>query len=107
MRAGDRNKLIFFVRPVTTTNDYNEPVEGSPATLARALARVRFGTGQERREAAQEAASMAATFECLLTPTLAGVLLTDRITFDGATWDITSRAPINRDEIHFTAVRAA
>lgn len=105
--AGKRDKLVTFVRPATTTNDYNEPVEGSPTTLTRAFARVRFGTGQERREAAQEAASMAATFECLLTPTLAAVQMTDRITFDGATWDITSRAPISRSEIHFTAVRAS
>jgi hypothetical protein len=107
VRAGERDKLITFVRPVTSEDDYGGEVEAAPTTITRAFARVRFGTGQERREAAQAAASQAATFECLLTPTLAGVLMTDRILFDDATWDITSRAPISRSEIHFTGVRQA
>jgi len=107
VRAAPRDKLITFQRPVTATNDYNEPVrQGPPTTIASAFARVRYGTGQERREAAQKAATQVATFECLMSPTLGAVLMTDEILFEGAIWDISSSVTVGRDQIHFTAMRA-
>jgi head-tail adaptor len=107
MDAGQRDRLISFEAAGTsTTNDYGEVIESTSAVLATAWARVRFGTGQERREAAQEAASIAATFECLWSPTLATVPTTARIVFDGANWDIVSKALVGLNkELHFTAVR--
>jgi head-tail adaptor len=106
--AGDRNRLITFIRPVATQNDYGEEIEGAPATIVRARARVTYGSGQERREAAAQQASQSATFEVLWTPVLDGVQMTDRIQFDGADWNITNRALVGLNrEIHFTGVRAA
>jgi hypothetical protein len=77
------------------------------AQLTKAWARVRYGGGRERREAAQQEAIMAATFECLITPKLRTVTMEDSIQFDGAIWNINSRALIGRDQIHFTATRRA
>jgi hypothetical protein len=55
-----------------------------------------FGTGQERREAAQESASAAATFRVLGNAVTEGVTVKDRIQFDGSAWDIISNVPIGR-----------
>lgn len=106
--AGARDRLIEFQRPTYVRNELNENVEGVPEIIARAWARIRFGTGQERREAAQERASMTATFECLWTPILATVVETDRIVAFDKDWDVISAAPIgvNR-ELHFTAVSSS
>jgi len=106
MDAGRRDRLITFQRQGAGTDDGYTTQPGAFADYAQAWARVRFGTGQERREAAQERVSMAATFECLWNPTLNAVLETDRIVFDGANWDIVSRALVNRDQIHFAAVKS-
>lgn len=104
--AGDRSSRILFERPTEgTTNEYNERVEGDPAIVARAWARVRFGTAQEKREAAQESAVQSATFECLSAPALRSVVATDRIRFDGSAWDISEIAPLDRMKIRFTATR--
>lgn len=102
--AGQRDQLITFERNTPTTNDHGDEVEGW-SLVSQAWARVRFGTGAERREAAQERASQPATFECLAIDT-SSVTVTDRISFDDAFWDITSRALVGRDQIHFTAIRA-
>lgn len=107
MRAGKRKYRIAFIEATTTTDDYNQPVEDwdDPATIATTLADVRFGTAQEKREAAQESGVQSASFECLRTPTLDAVLLTARISFDGSQWDITERAPLDFRKIRFTAAR--
>lgn len=105
--TGERDRLILFERATVSTDDYGGETE-TWAEYAKAFAKVLFGSGQERREAAQERAEQAATFKCGWNPTVAGVALTDRIQFDGAAWDITSRVPARLNkEIHFTAVRAA
>lgn len=107
MPAGNRKYVVAFIAAATSTNDYNETVEDwdSLTTLATAAARVRFGTAQEKREAAQESASQSASFECLRTPTLDAVPMSARIDFDGSQWDITERAPLDRRTIRFTGVR--
>lgn len=106
MDPGKRESLITFERGSATTNDYGEDVM-SWNEVTQAWARVRFGTGQERREAAQERASQAATFECEFSPILAAIALTDRIAFDSDSWDIVSKSPLGHREIHFAAVRSA
>lgn len=107
MRAGIRNEVVRFIGPLVTTNEYNETVEGwdTPQLIATRNVRVRFGTAQETREAAQEAASQSATFECVTSPDLRAVPVTARIEFDGAQWDIVERAPLDRKVIRFTGVR--
>lgn len=106
MSAGERNRRIDFVRLDTATDDYGGEIESAPDQVAGVFAKVMFGTGQERREAAQEAGSQAATFIVLWTPKLDAVGVTDRIRFDGADWDITNIAPVGLNrELHFTATR--
>ncbi len=107
MPAGQRFEVIAFIAAATTTDDYNQTVEDwdSPTTLATRMARVRFGTAQEKREAAQESASQTATFECVRSPTLDAVPMTARISFDGSQWDLSERAPLDRQTIRFTSIR--
>jgi head-tail adaptor len=105
--ATERRYAISFIAPVVTTDEYTEPVEDwdEPTTLATVRARVRFGSSQEQRQAAQETASQAATFECLRTATLDAIPMTARISFDGSQWDIDGRSPMSRKDIWFSATR--
>jgi hypothetical protein len=103
--AGARNALVIFQRAETSTNSYNELVEDGIVEVTRAMARIKFGTAQEKRQAAQEVGVQAATFECVRTPKLEGIIMSDRISFDGALWDITEIAPLDRQTIRFTGAR--
>ena len=107
--ASERKWSITFLRATTTTDEYNQAVEdwSDPTTLATRMARVRFGTAQEQREAAQETGIQSASFECVRSSTLDGVTLRDRIGFDGSQWNIAERAPLDTATIRFTATRRA
>ncbi len=106
--AGERNRRATFTRAVTVTDDHGGETEGTPSHIAGAWVRILYGTGQERREAAQERAQQTATFLANWTPPLATVAATDRISSDGSDWDITNIALVGmNDEIHFTAIRTA
>jgi len=105
MKAGPRNRRITFQRSISTTDDYGGRVE-SWVMLCRAFASVGFGTGQERREAAQESASAPATFRVLHNSHTASILPTDRIQYLGSAWDITSVVPLGFQEgFEFVAIR--
>lgn len=104
--AGSRTEKIVFERATSATDDYGTEVP-SWATWSSSFASVRYGTSAERRTAAAERASQAATFRVLATAKTKAVGVKDRIQFDGAAWDIEGVAPIGRSEIEFTAVRAA
>jgi head-tail adaptor len=103
-RAGQRTELIVFQRSTATTSDYNE-TEPTWGTYATRRARVRFGTAQEKREAAQEGGVQAATFECERSTTLDAVTLKDRISYLNSFWDLTEVAPLDRKTIRFTGTR--
>lgn len=105
--ASERKFGIEFIAAATSTNEYNETLEdwNNPSPLATCRAKVRFGTAQEKREAAQESAAQTASFECVRSSTLDAVPMTARIDFDGSQWDITERAPLDRKAIRFTGVR--
>lgn len=106
--AGQRDRLITFEAIAAGEDDYGGASGPSPVTIARAWAKVMFGTGQERREAAQERSQQAATFLTNWSPSLATVKMTHRIRALGQVWDITSIAPKGvNDELHFTAVTSA
>lgn len=108
MTAATRRKFqITFLAAATSTNDYNETLENwaSTTTLATRTADVRFGTAQEKREAAKEGGSQTASFECHRSAVLDAIPMTARIGFDGSQWDITERAPLDRQTIRFTGVR--
>jgi SPP1 family predicted phage head-tail adaptor len=103
--AGRRDRRITFEHAATVEDDHGGE-EQTWSEYAQEWAAVLFGTGQERRDAAQEGGVQAATFICLWSPTLASVDLTYRINFDGDAWDITSKVPIGLNrELHFTATR--
>jgi head-tail adaptor len=105
--AGKRNRLISIIRTVAgTVNDYGETTGGTDEVI-EVFAEVLFGTGQERREAAQERATQAITAIMAWTPTRASIALTDRLQALDAVWDITSVVPVGLNkEIHITAVRS-
>lgn len=106
MKLLDRDRLVTFQRATVTTDDYGDETE-SWTDLEQGFAKVKFGTAQEKREAAQEGGVQSATFELMPTAALLGVTLRDRIQFDGSDWDITERAELDRHTIRFTAVRVA
>jgi SPP1 family predicted phage head-tail adaptor len=104
--ASQRTELIVFQRATVTTDDYGQEIE-TFADYATRRARVRFGTAQEKREAARESASQTATFECVRSATLDGITNEDRIVYLGDNWDINETAPLDRATIRFTAIRLA
>lgn len=102
--ASERTELIAFQRATATTNEYNEGEDAWGVLFSR-RARVRFGTSQEKREAAQEGGAQSASFECQRSAELETVTLKDRISYLGSSWDLTEIAPLARKTIRFTGVR--
>jgi head-tail adaptor len=90
MAAGRRNKLIRIDRSGPEVDDGYTKRPGEWAPFASEWAEVRFGTSSERREAAQEQASVSATFAVLDNDKTRAVTPKDRIHFDGGNWDIQS-----------------
>lgn len=100
---GQRPHLVTVERAQVTGDDYGGEVI-TWVELVTAYARVMHGSAAERREAAQELAVQAATFEFDWNPILAGVRPKDRLQAFGMAWDIAGVAIIgaNRD-VHITA----
>ncbi len=105
--AGERTTRATFERGTASTDDYGgETLVWASVTMA--WAKVLYGTGAERRQAAQESADQPVTIMVNWTPPLATVGPKDRVSFDGFAWDITgipARVGLN-DEIHLTAIRS-
>jgi head-tail adaptor len=104
MNSSTRTELIVIQRATTTENEYGEVVSSWSAYASR-RARVRFGTAQEKREAAQEGGVQSATFECVRSAVLDSVTLKDRISYLASVWDLTEVAPLDRKTIRFTGIR--
>lgn len=104
--ARKQDRLISVERFTKTTDVYGGEVKAW-APYCSAWASVVFGRGDERRQAAQEAASLTATFRVRSNSLTAAITTTDRIAFDGATWDISSNVPFNREGRDITAIRSA
>jgi head-tail adaptor len=104
MNASNRTELIVIQRSTPVEDEVGgETLTWS--TYATRRARVRFGTAQEKREAAQEGGVQSATFECQRSAVLDAVTLKDRISYLNSSWDITETAPLDRKTIRFTATR--
>jgi len=99
-----RTELIVFQRG-TPSEDEHGGQTLSWATYATRRARIRFGTAEEKREAAQTGGHQTATFECERSATLDAVTLKDRISYLGSAWDLAETAPLDRRTIRFTGVR--
>lgn len=105
--AGQRDKLVVFQRDAAGRTAMGGIAAGNWQALGSRFAKVLYGSGAERRGAAGEAASQAATFRVLADAVTSTVTVRDRIAFLGRTWDITSAVPIGGPsgaEIEFTAV---
>lgn len=101
---GERPHLVTIQRATVSADDYGGEVR-TWHTHATAWAKASYGTGQERREAAQENASQTATFMFDWSPTLAGVTASDRLYIFDTVWDITANVTIGQNrESHITAV---
>ena len=100
-----RTELIEFQRAGAGEDEYGGETGGWSALFSR-RASVRFGTAQEKREAAQEGGVQSATFECVRSAELDTVTLKDRISYLGSFWDLTEVAPLSRKTIRFTGARA-
>lgn len=102
--ATRRTELIWFERATYTTNDNNEQIP-TWANYATRRARVRFGSAEEKRNAAQEGGIQTATFECVRSNTLLQVNLKDRIIYLSTLWDIVAYEVLDTKTIRFTATR--
>jgi head-tail adaptor len=104
--SGRRDREIIVERATVTKSPMGAE-RPSWTEHCRAMAEVRWGSGAERRAAAQERATVPATFRVLRSPSTASITPEDRIQFEGAAWDITSAVPWGRHEIDITATRSA
>jgi SPP1 family predicted phage head-tail adaptor len=105
MKAGNRDRRVTFERRMVTTDDYGGETE-EWIEYYKAWANVSFGTGAERREAAQELASAPATFRVLWNSKTKLLSVTDRINYLDALWDILSVVPLGLNEgVEITATR--
>lgn len=106
MTAGRRDQLISLERATVEQDSYGEEVS-TWAEIGTEFAAVYYGRGDERRQAAMEQGSQAATFKLLSNTLTRSLTLTDRIVHEGANYDIEGIAPMERGYIEITAVRAA
>ena len=107
MTAGARNRKVMFQRYETVEDPFGGETK-EWADYEPEWANVVYGSGSERREAAQEAGSLTATFYVLRNAKTQALTVKDRVSYDGATWDITSAVPSRtyNEEIEVTATRA-
>lgn len=104
--AGKRDTAIIFQRYTATQSDSGEEVQTWAQIGNSQKAKVYYGRGDERREAAREEGSQSANFNCHASETTRQVVIRDRIVKAGENWDIVGVSPIGRREIEFTATRA-
>jgi head-tail adaptor len=104
--AGKRNRRISLHTSVAVgENSFGEPTKSADLPrIGGAWARVVFGKGSERREAAIEKADLVATFIVLSRQTTRAIAEGHVIRFAGKYWDITGIAPWEREEIEITAI---
>lgn len=98
-----RDRKVTFERFSSVVDDYGGETQ-QWSFFAEAWADIKYGTGQERREAAQGSASVAATFQVLANSDTLDLTTLDRINFEGF-WDIVSAVPNRRKFIDITAIR--
>lgn len=108
-----RRHLITVQRKTVTIDAYGGEVE-TWNFYTREYAQISYGTGAEQRNAAQEGASLPATFRFAWTPDLAAAQPLDRLLFSASgevadqVWDITAVNPLGFNQgVSITATRAA
>jgi len=106
MKAGNRRWLIQIERKTVESDGYGGEVE-TWTPFVTEWAAVNYGTGNERRVAAQESATLSATFRIRDSDDARSIGPLDRISFDLGVWDIVSSVPYGREGRDITATRAA
>ncbi|MCW3837813.1 head-tail adaptor protein [Sphingomonas canadensis] len=107
--AGARNRRIEFQRAHHVKSPLGPKVPAEWQHVQMAWAAVSYGRAEERRNAAAEGASAAATFRVLSSAALRALRETDcRILMDGQAWNVTAITPVNgrNFELEFTAIAA-
>lgn len=105
--AGQRDRRIAFLRPTVTEDELGPEVE-TFVSAVQARAKVLYGTGRERRDAASVGVVQSATFRVLSTARVREVTERWRIRDDrDVDWGIGSISPIGRTEIEFVATKVA
>ncbi|SCW80577.1 phage head-tail adaptor, putative, SPP1 family [Sphingobium faniae] len=106
VRAGPRNRRVIFQRKTVIEDPYGGEIT-TWTDYVSAWALVIWGTGAERREAAQISASQPATFRVIANDKTLALSALDRINFAGGLWNITSIVPLGlNDGVEVTAIRA-
>lgn len=106
MQGGKLDRRVTVQSFTESENALGEP-EKTWVDAQALWASVSYGTGQERRQAAQEQSALTATFFVRSSAfTRAITPSAHRLTYDGLTWDIESAAPsVKRGEhIQLTAI---
>lgn len=103
MSSRRRDRLVTFQRAIVTQDDFGEEIEVWQS-VATAWARVFWGRGNERREAAAERGEQPATFAVLSNTETRALTVRDRMISEGLLWDIVGVAPVARGEIEITAL---
>lgn len=104
--AGQLRYRIELWRYTTTTDPLGGEIKAW-AFLKKRWADMTSGTGRERREAAQEVSSIAATFSIRRDSLTRTLTPADRLRYDGADWDIASIVPSRKYDavLDITATR--
>ena len=89
-RIGRRDKLVMLERSSLVKYEHDEEVDAW-APIGKEWAAIFYGRGDERRQAAAEAASQTATFQMLANSRTRSLTTSNRIAFEGL-WDITGVA---------------
>lgn len=107
MPAGSRDTLVTIERATAVQDAYGEETQ-TWAEHAIEWAAVYWGRGDERRQAAAEQGSQAATFQMLSNNATRDVTIRDRIRSSQGTFNIVGIAPDtpSRGLVELTAVRA-
>lgn len=92
--AGQRDTRVTFQRNTAGRSAMGGPAAEVWENIGSRWGKVLYGSGAERRSVAGERATQAITVRVLADSFTRGVLHTDRMSFDGLGWDITSIVPI-------------
>lgn len=92
MGAGQRDTRVVFEAATVSTDAHGEDSEAW-AEFAVEWAQVFWGRGDERRAAAVERGSQAATLQVLANDRTRALTVRHRVTFGGSTWDIVGLSP--------------
>lgn len=108
LHATDRDRRVTVERAGPPISGPHSDEARAWSALANEWVSVRFGSGAERRVAAQTGVSQAATFGFLWNSRTRTITPADRLLFEGALWNIQSAVILARNVgVIVTAVRAA